>query len=285
MVENDGAWENTPLLSSTSRRTAAPAPAPAPAPTLISRPTFRESVHQFLEAQTPLGKWYEKLTIGLILVNMVAFVLASLFVTEYNAAPWADPETGICGMVCDALWFGNYASNPLSSMSLNSKGLHLHLHLGTTSVLEVLTVLVFSGDYLLRVWTADLEHPRFKGLVGRLRYLPTFYAPSWPRPSSSASPPGPPSAVSTTSSSAAPPTSSTVAERRTTAGTLKTLTPASVSLTHGVSWTAPLLAAPPLTLSQSPATISTAPFPWPATTPCSTSLANSPSSTSTAHQA
>jgi len=135
---------------------AAAAPAPA---------TWRDGVYAFLEAKTPGGAIYEIFTILLILLNVFAFILGSLFVEKYNDAAWAQRDGGMCGDVCDALWFGNYDGNALA-----------FLNLGSTSVLEIVTVLVFTVDYLLRVYLADLESDLFKGFWGRLRYLPTFYS-------------------------------------------------------------------------------------------------------------
>lgn len=45
-----------------------------------------------------------------------------------------------------------------------------------TSILEVVTIAVFTIDYILRLVTCDIESPRYAGFVGRLRYLPTFYS-------------------------------------------------------------------------------------------------------------
>ena len=45
-----------------------------------------------------------------------------------------------------------------------------------TSIVEVVTIAVFTIDYILRLWTCDLESPRYAGFVGRLRYLPSFYS-------------------------------------------------------------------------------------------------------------
>jgi len=42
--------------------------------------------------------------------------------------------------------------------------------------LEVITIAVFTVDYILRLVTCDIESPRYAGFVGRLRYLPTFYS-------------------------------------------------------------------------------------------------------------
>jgi hypothetical protein len=132
----------------------------------VPAPTWRDEVYAFLEGKTPTGAIYEKFTILLIVLNVLAFILGSLFVEDYNCdAAWARRDGGVCGNVCDALWFGNYEDNALE-----------FLNLGSTSVLEIVTVLVFTVDYLLRVHLADLESPKFAGFWGRIRYLPTFYS-------------------------------------------------------------------------------------------------------------
>mmetsp|Transcript_19398 Transcript_19398/g.29540 ORF Transcript_19398/g.29540 Transcript_19398/m.29540 type:complete len:1247 (-) Transcript_19398:127-3867(-) len=145
------ASEDTPLLGG---------PSHTPAPT-----SRREKLYAFLEGKTPVGAIYESFTIFLIILNVVSFILASLFVEKYNDETWAREDGGICGKVCDGLWFGNYDDNILE-----------FLNIGSTSVLEIVTVAVFSMDYLLRVNLADLENPKFKGFWGKIRYLPTFFS-------------------------------------------------------------------------------------------------------------
>mmetsp|Transcript_34489 Transcript_34489/g.39304 ORF Transcript_34489/g.39304 Transcript_34489/m.39304 type:complete len:338 (-) Transcript_34489:12-1025(-) len=140
--------EETPLLGESS--------------TTVS---WRERTYAFLEGNTPAGAIYEWFTIVLIILNIFSFILASLFVPEYNNVPWAQKEGGICGKVCDGLWFGNNEDNMLE-----------FLNIGSTSVLEIITVAIFSIDYLLRIYFADLEEPRFEGFWGRIRYLPTVYS-------------------------------------------------------------------------------------------------------------
>lgn len=142
---------------------------PVQGTTAATSVTWRNHVFAFLEAKTHGGSIYEGFTILLIVLNVLAFIIGSLFIEEYNNkdndAVWASRQDGICGNVCDGLFFGNYEDNMLG-----------FLNLGSTSVLEILTVAVFSVDYLLRVYLADLENPKFSGLVGRLLYLPTFYS-------------------------------------------------------------------------------------------------------------
>ena len=62
--------------------------------------------YAFLEGQTPAGARYEALTVFLIFVNVVAFVVGTLFVVEYN------PEyAGKCSATCDLILFGNDGDN------------------------------------------------------------------------------------------------------------------------------------------------------------------------------
>jgi len=129
------------------------------------RESRRQGLSQFLEAKTPAGKVYEKFNILLIIINVLAFIVGSLFVEQYNDAPWAQRQGGICDNTCDALWFGNYDDNDLQGLGL-----------GSTSVLEIFTVLVFTVDYLLHFYTADLEDPKYKGFWGRIKYIPTFFS-------------------------------------------------------------------------------------------------------------
>ena len=115
--------------------------------------TWRTQVYLFLEAKTPAGLTYEIFTFSLILMNVASFVLGTLFDPEYNTAKYASTA---CGRLCDALWFGNYEDNLLA-----------FLHLGPTSVLELFTVFVFTVDYVLRIWIADLEDTRYSGALGK----------------------------------------------------------------------------------------------------------------------
>lgn len=125
----------------------------------------RQAVYDFLEAKTAAGGIYETFMVALILANVASFILASLFVTGYNPEPWAERDGGICGNICDSLWFGNYSDNLLS-----------FLNLGSTSVLELVTIAVFSVEYMLRLWTADLEKPEYAGIYGRYRWVFSFFS-------------------------------------------------------------------------------------------------------------
>jgi hypothetical protein len=134
---------------------------------------WRDDVYAFLEAKTLAGAVYERFTIVLILLNVISFIIGSLFVEEYNKSgdggvdsSWTSREHGVCGRICDGLFFGNYEDNMLQC-----------LNIGATSVLEIFTVAIFTLDYLWRIYLADLENPiRYSGFWGRLRYLPTFYS-------------------------------------------------------------------------------------------------------------
>ncbi|CAB9514739.1 gated channel subfamily KQT member 1 [Seminavis robusta] len=157
------ASETTPLVGGD---TAARRPSAAVALDTDGSPTTRQQVYDFLEAQTDAGKRYEIFMIFLILVNVIAFIIGSLFVEEYNKEPWAARKGGMCGNVCDALWFGNYSDNDLEWLGL-----------GATSLLEIVTVLVFTVEYGLRLWVCDLEDAtKFSGVMGRLRFIPTFFS-------------------------------------------------------------------------------------------------------------
>lgn len=123
----------------------------------------RRSLYLFLEAQTPEGLLYERFTIFLIILSVVSFVMSSLFVPKYNALP--EPILEKCGSLCDALWFGNDADNALKFLGI-----------GPTSVLEIFIVGVFSVDYILRLYTCDYLDPKYKGFIGRLRFIPTFFS-------------------------------------------------------------------------------------------------------------
>ena len=74
----------------------------------LSESSSRQELYDFLEAKTYTGQLYEYFIMILIVINVIAFVIGSLFVEEYNKEPWAQRNGGICGKLCDALWFGNY---------------------------------------------------------------------------------------------------------------------------------------------------------------------------------
>ena len=147
--------EATPLLSSNDNE----------GDTTVAAAPRRQAVFDFLEAKTVAGSRYELFMVILILLNVFAFILATLFVTEYNDVPWAAREGGLCGTWCDTLWFGNYEDNYLQ-----------FLNLGSTSVLELCTIFIFTIEYLLRLWTADLESAEYQGFYGRYKWMKGFYS-------------------------------------------------------------------------------------------------------------
>lgn len=121
--------------------------------------SFRRRLHAFLEAKTVNGRIYERFIILLIVFNVIAFVLGTLFLPEYNTVPWSCPRS----WNCDTLWFGNDRDNALSFLGI-----------GATSILELITVFVFSVEYIARLWTADLEDPKFRGVKGRFLYVSIY---------------------------------------------------------------------------------------------------------------
>jgi hypothetical protein len=128
----------------------------------------RRAIYDFLEARTASGRIYEIFMFVLILLNVLCFIVGSLFVEEYNDASWAKRSVndgGICNNVCDAVWFGNYRDN----------GLQI-LNIGATSILEIFTITVFTIEYSVRLYTCDLEDPKYKGWKGRFKYIPTFFS-------------------------------------------------------------------------------------------------------------
>lgn len=66
-------------------------------------------------------------------------------------------------------------TNEFSYFNLSGLGF-LGIGQFATSILEVITIAVFTVDYILRLVTCDIESPRYAGFVGRLRYLPSFYS-------------------------------------------------------------------------------------------------------------
>ena len=156
--------ESTPLFGSELvPKTSNTVSAPPKADTSNPNPSNdrRVALFLFLEARTPAGLVYESFTIFLIHLSVITFILASLFLPEYNDSPMATK----CGEWCDAIWFGNYPDNALAGLGI-----------GATSIVEIFVVGVFSIDYILRFYTADLIDPKFKGFVGRLRFILNFFS-------------------------------------------------------------------------------------------------------------
>jgi len=113
--------------------------------------TLQQRVWKFLEAKTPRGAMYEKFMIFLILTDVLAFIVGSVFVEPYNESlgySWAirGSDESICNNFCDAIWFGNHKDNGLGWLGI-----------GSTSLLELFTIAVFTVEYILRVWVSPLE--------------------------------------------------------------------------------------------------------------------------------
>ena len=121
----------------------------------------RTPLFMFLEAKTKAGAVYENFTILLIIFSVAAFITSSLFVPKYNHNPYAK----LCGKVCDGIFFGNERDNILK-----------FLNIGATCVLELFVIAVFTIDYVLRFYTADMLNPKYKGVKGRVRYTFTFFS-------------------------------------------------------------------------------------------------------------
>jgi len=155
--------ESTPLFESELAPQNSYTGASARADTSKTNPSDdrRVALFLFLEARTPAGLFYESFTIFLIFLSVITFILSSLYLPEYNDSPIATQ----CGKLCDAIWFGNYPDNALAGLGI-----------GATSIVEIFVVGVFSIDYILRFYTADLIDPKFEGVLGRLRFIPTFFS-------------------------------------------------------------------------------------------------------------
>lgn len=122
----------------------------------------RLSLYLFLEAKTPSGLRYEKFTIILILLSVATFILGSLFLPQYNV----DSSIAVmCNSLCDAIFFGNYPDNALEGLGI-----------GAASLLEIFIVGVFTIDYLLRFYTADLIDVKYSGVMGRVRFTFSFFS-------------------------------------------------------------------------------------------------------------
>jgi Ion transport protein len=131
--------------------------------------TWRYQCFAFLEAHTPLGLLYERFMIVLIGLNVATLIVGSLCIERYNNV---DDAPALIRTMCrsrawDTLWFGNHGDNGLSA-----------LQIGATSVLEVVTVLVFTVDYAFRLWTADFltSTSNYAGWWGRCKWSCSFYS-------------------------------------------------------------------------------------------------------------
>jgi Ion transport protein len=132
------------------------------APVSPTSSLWRYDLYDFLEGKTVGGRRYEKLVIVLIVLNVWAFIFATTCVEGGK-----QDDSAFCGPIMDTLLFGNNAQNGWEFLGI-----------GSTSLLELVTVLVFSVEYLARfTFVLDLEDPvRYAGFLGRLRYITTFYS-------------------------------------------------------------------------------------------------------------
>ena len=130
------AGEATPLLGGTPSKDG-------------SDESLQQKVWEFLEAKTPRGVQYSNFMVILILADVMAYIIGSLFVEPYNQDyAWAirGSDESICEDFCDALWFGNHIDNGLGWLGV-----------GSTSILELFTIAIFTVEYALRIWTSPLE--------------------------------------------------------------------------------------------------------------------------------
>jgi len=112
---------------------------------------FRSQVWAFLEANTFSGYIYEAFTIVLILVNVMAFIMASTFSQTYNVDATGKYKGPVCSW-CDAAFVGDHTQSG-------------------SSILELFSVIVFTFDYCLRLWAA----PEQPGFNGRLEFMISFF--------------------------------------------------------------------------------------------------------------
>mmetsp|Transcript_58146 Transcript_58146/g.138379 ORF Transcript_58146/g.138379 Transcript_58146/m.138379 type:complete len:1236 (+) Transcript_58146:117-3824(+) len=120
-----------------------------------SSPARRE-VWDFLEANGPAGKLWEAFTITLILANVLAFIGGTLFNSDFNVDSSGKYQGPYCSW-CDVMLFGNNDDNGLWG----------------TSVLEIVSVTVFTVDYMLRLW-AVVESPDYH--FSRVEYVLSFFS-------------------------------------------------------------------------------------------------------------
>lgn len=157
--EPAAATERTPLFATSLKGGDTTPSSSSPTTTENSR---RVSLFLFLEARTPAGLHYETFTIILILLSVTTFILGSLFLPEYNIDSSIATK---CNSICDAIWFGNYSDNALEGLGI-----------GATSLVEIFIVGVFTIDYLLRFYTADLIDEKYSGVLGRVRFTFSFFS-------------------------------------------------------------------------------------------------------------
>ena len=115
----------------------------------------------FLEGKTSSGLVYESFTIFVIFLSVASFLFGTLVDGRYNPGILSDQ----CGTWCDALFFGNDPKNALEGLGV-----------GATSILEIFIVTLFTLDYILRLYTADFLHDKYKGFWGRCRFMVSFFS-------------------------------------------------------------------------------------------------------------
>ena len=111
----------------------------------------RRRIFRFLEGSSPFGARYEEFSIFLILLWVITSTVSSVFLSTstYHVASDA------CDSWCDAVWAG----------------------IGSTVIVKTFVVGVFTIDYIMRIFTADLIDPaKYSGLLGRLRFMISFLA-------------------------------------------------------------------------------------------------------------
>ena len=156
------ATENTPLFAKTSTSESDDVHASRNINNSSNDNDPRLPLFLFLEAKTPAGLKYESFTIFLIFLSVITFIVSSIFLPEYNTESNLATK---CGNICDAIWFGNYDNNAISWLGI-----------GATSITEIVVVGVFTVDYILRLYTADLIDARYAGFWGRIKFIPTFFS-------------------------------------------------------------------------------------------------------------
>lgn len=115
----------------------------------------RKAVWQLVEGRGPYGLMYERFTVFLILINVAAFIVGTLFDHEYNvnkSGQYAGPD---CSW-CDVVFIGNDLNNGMSG----------------TSFLEVFTAVCFTIDYCFRYWSC-LEDSQYES---RFDFMISFFS-------------------------------------------------------------------------------------------------------------
>mmetsp|Transcript_15449 Transcript_15449/g.41467 ORF Transcript_15449/g.41467 Transcript_15449/m.41467 type:complete len:306 (+) Transcript_15449:54-971(+) len=115
--------------------------------------SLRAKVYDAVDGE--VDSWVEWSILGLIVANVLAFLIGTVV---YKSHKKADPEFP-CPTDASCVTYAEHWQGPLDAF-------------------ELFSVLVFSIEYVLRVW-ACMENPEFSrygSVVGRLSYLSSFYA-------------------------------------------------------------------------------------------------------------